>query len=658
MGNIKSSFNPFLCKANVLVQYCIVCMFISISTCMAQVISIADKDKADELALKYKGDNVACLSSSHYYTFDKGKNALGDNVVVIQEDAEMEFISLKQFATLTYPEFYNKFIQLKTFKKAEKRGAKYFTSSKVGYDRSVTDDDIFFDDSRVQYHPLYFYQKGAMAKVTVKKEFSDGKYLSTLYFNRSYPIAEQVFEFKVPSWLVVDFIPINFEEYKIEKTTNKKGDYTNYRFVMKDLPAIKKEFSSLGIAYTDPHIIVQIKSFKNKNEELKGFDKVDDVYAWNNRLYGMADNKPEQLKPILEKIVQGKNTDIEKIKAIYYWVQDNIRYIAYEDGYSGYIPASVQDVLAKKYGDCKGMANMLTELLKLAGFDAHFTWIGTQRIPYSQSIPALCVNNHAITTLYLNGKEYFLDATEEYQPFGENAFRLQGKEALISKKDDFEIKKVPFTTEEKHSIKTHTDFVLAGEKLSGNAKLILDGNQRTGFHQSYHRLPLTSQEDFLNELLEFGNENIHATNVKISDVSNREIPITIEGKIDLSNSISSISANKYVSIDFFPKTLESFMPDEKRVRGYDMGDRVVYDDEISLTIPADKRFDDIPEKVDLNYAGYSFTGSYSVIGNKLILKKTLSIKNNIIKPEEFDNWKTFLNSIKDFTKYLITVSPK
>src|SRR5882724_2936149 len=85
----------------------------------------ADEATAAELARKYKKDDVACLSSYSYFTFDKGKNSLGDKVVVVQEDAEMEFISLKKFAALTYPEFYNKFIQLKVFKKAVKVGSKY-----------------------------------------------------------------------------------------------------------------------------------------------------------------------------------------------------------------------------------------------------------------------------------------------------------------------------------------------------------------------------------------------------------------------------------------------------------------------------------------------------------------------------------------------------
>ncbi|HKZ68248.1 MAG TPA: hypothetical protein VJ111_17895, partial [Chitinophagaceae bacterium] len=170
----------------------------------------ADVAQAEMLAKKYKDDNVICLSSYHYFTFDKGKNSLGEKVVVIQEDAELEFLSLKKYSALTYPEFYNKFIRLKTFKKAVKMGSKYITSERSGIDRSVTDENIFFDDSRVQYFPIRFTEKGATARITVKKEYTDGKYLTRLFFHMPYPVLEQAFEFKVPEWLSVDFKTMNF----------------------------------------------------------------------------------------------------------------------------------------------------------------------------------------------------------------------------------------------------------------------------------------------------------------------------------------------------------------------------------------------------------------------------------------------------------------
>ena len=617
-----------------------------------------DASNADALARKYKDEDVMCMSSYHFYTFDKGKNALNEKVVTIQEDAELEFLSLKKFASLTYPEFYNRFIQLKAFKKAVKVGEKYITSARSGVDRSVTSDGIFFDDSRVQYYPIRFSEKGAMARITVKKEFSDGKYLTRLFFKMSYPVKEQVFEFKVPDWLSVDFKEMNFEGYKIEKQQNKKGNYTSYVFIMKDITGYKNEFKSIGRAYVEPHIIVQIKSFESRNEVFKGFDKIDDIYGWNNKLYQMAGNEKEKLQPLLTKIIQGKTNDLDKIKAIYYWVQDNIRYIAYEDGYSGYIPASVQDVASKKYGDCKGMANLLTELLKLSGYQAHFTWIGTRQLPYKQSMPALCVNNHAITVLNYQGKEYFLDATEKYVAFGENAFRIQGKEALIAKGEKFDVKEVPLTTGKEHKVSTRADLTLSNETLSGKVKVVLTGNERTDFHQAYQSLPINQQEEFLNNYLEFGNNNVQAANIKTNDLKDREQPVTIEGDVDLTNYVNSISGDKYISIDFFPKTLERYMPDEKRVNGYDFDYVLSYDDDISLTVPADKIFVDIPGKLDMNYNGYEFKGEYTVSGNKITLKKSLTIKNSVIKVTDFENWKKFLEAIKEFNKYFLSVTKK
>jgi hypothetical protein len=270
----------------------------------------------------------------------------------------------------------------------------------------------------------------------------------------------------------------------------------------------------------------------------------------------------------------------------------------------------------------------------------------------------MCVNNHAISTLYFQNKIYFLDGTENYVPFGENAFRIQGKEVMVANGDKFEIVKVPETKAEENKLFTKADFTLVGESLKGKAKVTLTGNKRTEFHQMYQELPVTEQKEFLNEFLEFGNDNLEASNVKTSDLLNRDLTVSIEGDIDLTNTVNTISGNKYVGVDFFPKSLERYIPDEKRMSGYDLDDVIKFEDEISLTVPADKKFIDKPDNLEIIKDGYEFKGEYIVVGNKITLKKVLSIKNSIIKKSDFENWKKFIESIKEFNKYLISVSKK
>lgn len=193
--------------------FCSIYLF-AVNTARAQF-DIDDATDAERLSHVYKDDNVICRSSHRVFTFDKGLNSLNDKVVTVQEDAVLEFLSLKKYSSLTYPEFYNKFIRLKTFQKANKKGSKFITSDRSGVDRSLTDENIFFDDSRVQYYPIRFSEKGSVARITVKKEYTDAKYLPRLFFHLPYPVSEQIFEFKVPDWLSVDFKTYCFDGFKI-----------------------------------------------------------------------------------------------------------------------------------------------------------------------------------------------------------------------------------------------------------------------------------------------------------------------------------------------------------------------------------------------------------------------------------------------------------
>ena len=54
-----------------------------------------------------------------------------------------------------------------------------------------------------------------------------------------------------------------------------------------------------------------------------------------------------------------------------------------------------------------------------------------------------------------------------------------------------------------------------------------------------------------------------------------------------------------------------------------------------------------------------FPANWTLVnGNKIVLKKLLTIKNSIIKTSDFENWKKFLESIKEFNKYFISVTKK
>jgi transglutaminase-like putative cysteine protease len=153
---------------------------------------------------------------------------------------------------------------------------------------------------------------------------------------------------------------------------------------------------------------------------------VADQYAWYRYILKDLSNNETVIKAKADDIVAGKTDDMDKVKSIFYWVQNNIRYIAFEDGIAGFLPDKAEEVLRKKYGDCKGMANLTKELLKSQGFDARLCWLGTNHIAYDYSTPSLAVDNHMICALIYKGK-IILDATEDYLSMNDYAERIQGR---------------------------------------------------------------------------------------------------------------------------------------------------------------------------------------------------------------------------------------
>ncbi len=625
------------------------------------LIAQADEDiyEANRLKKTFPDDRVAATVVEEEYNFDKGRSEDKLPVVTATKNTGITFLALRERASIQYFDFYNSFCKITSFKQLEKMKGMFGIKKNynVGYaiDRSASSSDFFSDDSRVKFFNIGFSGYGDATRVETEKKYFDSKYLTSIYFHSWFPAKEKVVTIKVPDWMQVDIREFNFEGYKVTRQKGQEKGLTVYTFKMQNLTAMKSEPRSIGAAYQYPHLVLVVKSFNYDGKSEKGFGDVGDLYNWYKYLYNKCVNKPDELKTKVTELTKGKTTDIDKVKSIFYWVQDNIRYIAFEDGLAGFIPATAQDVYKSKYGDCKGMANLMTEMLKLAGLEAYMTWIGTRHIPYDYSLPSLAVDNHCISTVILNGKEYFLDGTEKYIPFGDYAWRIQGKEVLIGKGDKYDVKKVPLMDIEKSKILTQTSFRLTDNILKGHVKVTLTGEQRTSFHQYYHDLPTDDKKKLIQRFLEFGNKNLTVNNVKTSDLNNREIPVVIEGDIDLSNYIITEDKEVYVGIDFFPEDLRGVIPDAKRQQDYALHSAYVSQDETELILPAGYKVVSMPATLSEKADDYEASGSYSTKDNKVIFKKTLSFKTGRIRKADFENWKNFTKKLKDFNSNLILI---
>jgi transglutaminase-like putative cysteine protease len=120
------------------------------------------------------------------------------------------------------------------------------------------------------------------------------------------------------------------------------------------------------------------------------------------------------MKQTADELAAGAKTDLDKVKAIFYFVSKKIRYMGLtpEKDRPGYEPHDVKLTFEKRYGVCRDKAALLVSLLRSAGLNAYPVLInvGTKK---DAEVPEPFFN-HAIVSVELTKGDYVLmDPTDE-----------------------------------------------------------------------------------------------------------------------------------------------------------------------------------------------------------------------------------------------------
>src|SRR4051794_6146073 len=197
---------------------------------------------------------------------------------------------------------------------------------------------------------------------------------------------------------------------------------------------------------------------------------------------------------------------------------------------AGFKPEKADEVLRKKYGDCKGMAHLTKELLKAAGFDARFCWLGTNHIAYNYSTPSMAVDNHMICALLYKGKTWFLDATETYLGFNEYSERIQNRQVLIEDGDKFILMQVPATITAQNLDKEIRKLTVSGTSLIGTVHDSGKGKEKEMLLASLNSVKKEQFIEAFKKFLSNNNPNCAIPNLVTSNVTNydSDIPATYD----------------------------------------------------------------------------------------------------------------------------------
>ncbi|MDP2687390.1 MAG: transglutaminase-like domain-containing protein [Aequorivita sp.] len=597
-------------------------------------------NQAKTLKIKYTNDDLVLLESKDYVTFDINKDK---NHVTVKHQVNEEMLNISSRTDIQKHIFYDGQSEISSFAlKYRNKKAAYFNIK----DESYTIDEFFYNDVRVKYATLDFPVQGYKYYFEATKNIFDVKYFTSLYFTDAYPISKKEITLVVPKWLNLEIKEINFEGFNISKEIiyDEKQNANIITYSVSTLHAGYVEEQSPGPSYIYPHLLILAKSYTNNGENYTLFNETKDLYNWYKSLVDSMNDDRSVLKEKVSELTAGAKTDEEKIKNIYYWIQDNIRYIAFEDGLAGFKPDESQNVFKKRYGDCKGMANLTKQMLIEAGFDARLTWLGTKRIAYDYSMPSLSVDNHMICTVFNNGKKIFLDGTEKFNPYGEYAERIQGKQVMIEDGDSFILDAIPTVTPEINK-ETHVfNARINNNALEGDVSLTYGGQSKAAFLYGFNNLRSERKNEALEYYLNRADRNMFVNNIKTSDLENRDSQLSIKYLLKQDNTVTSFDDEIYINLDYNKEYGKSLLNDRKT--DYEFDHKQYLSSEINLQLPEGYKIAELPNGIDVNTHNYKIFVDFEVTDNVLHYKKVFIMKNAIVEKSNFKEWNETIKALQ------------
>ncbi len=501
-------------------------------------------------------------------------------------------------------------------------------------------DDYFYSDAHICYFPLLLDKKGSVAQVSFQKTIQDPRYFTNVFFDEIFPVALKQIVFKVPKWMNIELKEMNFNGYTISKTKDydSKNDEDVYTYTASNIESRDGEASCPGPTYIYPHILVISKEANPAGTTITYFKSTADQYAWYRSLLKDISNNETIIKAKADEITAGKTNDIDKIKAIFYWVQNNVRYIAFEDGIAGFLPDKADEVMRKKYGDCKGMANLTKELLKAEGFDARLCWLGTNHIAYDYSTPSLAVDNHMICALMYKGKTYFLDATENYLALNNYAERIQGRQILIEDGDKYILTHVPEETYTQNLDSEKRVLTINGTDLNGTVNQSWKGEEKEYILYELNTVKKDKSQDALKRYLANGSADYKITDLKTSSLDSIDGDLTASYSMVHSNAVTSFGKDYYVDLDFKKELSSSDFDTSKRKLDYLFPYKTHIERITELTVPAGYKISSVPPDLSISNSNYDFSITYKQQPNKVVYHKSIILKNTHVAKANFKQW--------------------
>lgn len=421
-----------------------------------------------------------------------------------------------------------------------------------------------------------------------------------------------------------------------------RANVTDYRWVMKNVPALKEESFTSTVKNHVSRIEFQLSTVGPP------FQYQQVMASWTgvtknlleSEYFGAPLSKENGwLNDVMPAALGNAKTPVEKAHNIYKWVRDNYTCTQHS---GRYLDQSLKSVLKSRNGNVAEINLLLTAILRKADIIAEPVVLSTKWHGYTHSVyPLMDRFNYVITQVRLDDNIFYLDATEPKMGFGHLDPQCYNGHARIVNETATAI---DLSAETLKEAKISSVFIVNDEKGKIEGRMV----QTPGYYESYSlrkKLKDKGQEQVGKDMVKAMGMDVELSNLVIDSLNRLEDPLGITFDFDIKSENADIL---YINPMFGEGYKEN--PFKSAQRLYPVEMPYTFDEVFTLQMEIPKGYviDELPKQqvVKFNEEGdASFEYRISESGGQISMRSRVIVKRAFFDKDEYETLREFFNLI-------------
>ena len=496
------------------------------------------------------------------------------------------------------------------------------------------DEDNVFDEETENWKRKKFSIPGVEIGSVIEYKYQTW----SKYFGRLEPWAFQEKDYTKYSEIMVylpygftyTVIPFNLAYDQFERRDeilrdpyNRNKDCPTFKWIVKDMPGIKKEPYMTAFSDYITKILFQVESYKSVYQHI--------IYTetWNNLAEDLWDGYKGKIgqdggiEDFTKNFVKGVNDPLSKIEKIYDYARWEIRTIGQNELWGKYIE-DPKNVFKSKEGSTNDKNILLINMLKYAGIEAQPLLISTRNHgainPGWVSIQQF---NRIIAHIKLDKKSLYLNCGEKYCPMGyltpeynvELGFLIDENKGRI-------IKLNPKSSENRFNINTVADLIENGQ-ITVHSQIEYQG--MNGIMER-DRIDGKDLDEYLSGKIEKLNSEAVLDSFNYSDVDSLKEPLVLDLYYHIPGFLEEMDSLSFFTVPLLTGESKNIFVREKRSFPVDFDYETTLSEKVEIHLADCYQLSELPERLSTYMSSLFFSKIYFTSENTIECNRSFKLK--------------------------------